>query len=138
MTKEQKNQIAELRAGGLSYAKIGEKLSISKDTVKTYCRRNPTPVSPDSAPQENFPDICRQCGKPIAQEEKKKPRLFCSKECREQWWHSHPEQIRQRAVYQFVCPGCGMPFTAYGNKGRKYCSHSCYINARFKGGESHE
>ena len=36
------------------------------------------------------------------------------------------------------CARCGKPFTAYGNAGRKYCSHSCYIADRFKGGDGNE
>ena len=36
MTNEQKKRIAELRGTGISYAKIGEALGISGDTVKTY------------------------------------------------------------------------------------------------------
>lgn len=30
-----------------------------------------------------------------------------------------------------ACAHCGKPFTAYGNKERKYCSHNCYISDRF-------
>ena len=36
MTNEQKRTIAELRSKGATYAKIGEALGISKDTVKSY------------------------------------------------------------------------------------------------------
>lgn len=67
-----------------------------------------------------------------------KPRVFCSDECRVKWWHEHPEKIKQRAVYSFTCAGCGGQFTAYGNSRRKYCSHGCYIRARFKGGDAGE
>lgn len=42
------------------------------------------------------------------------------------------------ATMCFVCPSCGREFTAYGNAGRKYCCHPCYIAARFKGGECRE
>jgi len=30
-----------------------------------------------------------------------------------------------------TCARCGKEFTSYGNKNRKYCSHDCYIKARF-------
>lgn len=42
------------------------------------------------------------------------------------------------AADSFTCAECGKPFTAYGNSKRKYCCHTCYIAARFKGGEQHE
>ena len=29
------------------------------------------------------------------------------------------------------CKNCGVMFTVYGNKHRKYCCHECYINDRF-------
>jgi len=69
----------------------------------------------------------------LIQPEGVKRRAFCSKEYREKWWHSHPEEIRQKAVYAFTCAGCGGQFTAYGNSKRKYCSHECYTRVRFKG-----
>jgi hypothetical protein len=36
-----------------------------------------------------------------------------------------------------VCQHCGKPFTDYANRHRKYCSHPCYIAARY-GGDQHE
>lgn len=79
-------------------------------------------------------DVCRECGKPLVQVDGMKRRVFCSKECRVKWWKEHPERLNQRAVYQYTCPHCGKPFSAYGNSKRKYCSHACYISDRFGGG----
>lgn len=138
MTNEQKRQIVKLRSTGISYAKIGEALGISGNTVKTYCLRNNVTIKEKAVPAKAIPTFCKECGAPITQTEKQKPRLFCSRACRENWWHSHPEQIKKKAVYDFRCAGCDKPFSAYGNKHRKYCSHECYINTRFKGGGSHE
>lgn len=138
MTHEQKRTIAELRSKGATYAKIGEALGISKDTVKSYCRRNNLSAPQDTPASDTAPSVCQECGAPLVQTEKQKTRIFCSRECRENWWHSHPEQIKKRAVYDFRCAGCGKPFSAYGNSHRKYCSHDCYITARFKGGGCHE
>ncbi len=61
-----------------------------------------------------------------------------SDKCRTVWWNSHPEAVNRKAVYSFTCAHCGKPFTAYGNAGRKYCSHACYIADRYKGGDEHE
>lgn len=138
MTNEQKQRIAELRSTGISYAKIGEALDISKDTIKTFCRRNNLTVKQEPSASNATPTVCRECGVSLVQTEKQKPRIFCSKECREKWWHSHPEKLNKKAVYTFQCAGCGKPFTSYGNRHRKYCSHECYIIARFKGGGCHE
>jgi len=34
-------------------------------------------------------------------------------------------------MYPAVCVRCGKEFLSYGNRKRKYCSHDCYIKARF-------
>lgn len=138
MTDEQKNTIARLRSTGVSYAKIGEAVGIPMNTVKTYCRRNNLSIPSELPVSDAAPSVCRECGSPIVQTEKQKTRVFCSRECREKWWHSHPEKLNKKAVYDFKCAGCGKLFSSYGNRHRKYCSHGCYINARFKGGGSHE
>ena len=49
------------------------------------------------------------------------------------WWNSHLHLVKRKAMYDFVCPTCGKSFSAYGNRNRKYCSHECYIEARFGG-----
>ena len=80
--------------------------------------------------------VCLGCGKPITQREGIKRVKFCCPSCRQAWWNSHPEKVNRKAIYSFTCACCGKPFTAYGNRGRKYCSHECYITDRFKGGEA--
>lgn len=133
MTDIQKLKILSLRDLGHGYADIATKLGISKDTVKSFCRRNGA-AGIRAAKQIERQDHCPQCGKKLIQAEKQKPRRFCSDQCRQAWWNAHPEMVKQRAVYSFVCPTCGKPFTAYGNSRRKYCSHQCYVQARFQGG----
>lgn len=133
MTTEQKSKILSLRDSGHGYAAIAAKVGISKDTVKSFCRRNGA-AGIRAAKQAEQRNRCPQCGKKLIQAEKKKPRRFCSDQCRQAWWNAHPEMVKQKAVYSFVCPTCGKPFTAYGNSRRKYCSHQCYVQARFQGG----
>lgn len=137
MTNSQKEQITLLRQKGCSYAVIGEKLNLSKDTIKTFCRRNNI-SSGSLKTAEIMSGRCRECGAKLIQTERRKKKVFCSQFCREKWWHAHPDKINQKAVYSFQCAGCGKAFTAYGNNHRKYCSHKCYINVRFKGGGTHE
>ena len=40
MTEEQKKQIIRLRKKGCGYTAVANKVGISKDTVKSFCRRN--------------------------------------------------------------------------------------------------
>lgn len=133
MTTEQKSQIFALRAQGCGYSTIAKAMELNKDTVKSFCRRNGA-AGIRAAKQAERQNCCPQCGKKLIQAEKQKPRRFCSDQCRQAWWNAHPEMVKQRAVYSFVCPTCGKSFTAYGNSRRKYCSHQCYVQARFQGG----
>jgi len=136
VANEQKKKIEYMRGMGESYAAIADALGISVNTVKSYCRRNglggrmAASVSTSVEPVA----VCKQCGNPLVQLQGMKPRKFCSPSCRSAWWAAHPQEIRQKAVYSFTCAKCSAGFTAYGNKGRKYCSHACYVADRFEKG----
>ena len=141
MTEGQKKEIKRLRESGAGYTAIAGKIGIPKETVRSFCRRNGLAGGAAKGGLEEGQaqeGSCRECGKPLQQTAGVKRRAFCSRECRVKWWHSHPGEVRQRAVYSFTCAGCGKPFTAYGNSKRKYCSHECYIRNRFKGGGGDE
>lgn len=131
MTNEQKDKIAEMRRQGCTYANIAEKLSVSENTIKTYCRR--TRLTNEKISETL---VCKQCGHPIEVKDKHKARQFCSDKCRAAWWYAN-RGGKSRTEYHLTCTNCGQPFVSAGNKARKYCSHQCYIGARF-GGDRHE
>jgi endogenous inhibitor of DNA gyrase (YacG/DUF329 family) len=131
LTSIQKDKILELRRSGTSYTVIAEKLNLPINSVKSYCRRNKL----KAVDVTGNGDKCKNCAKDIIPVKGQKKRIFCSAACRVQWWNSHPEQVKQKAVYEFTCPQCGKGFTAYGNAKRKYCSHECYIETRFGGAD---
>jgi endogenous inhibitor of DNA gyrase (YacG/DUF329 family) len=126
MTITQKSKISALRQKGESYNNIAEKLNISVNTVKSFCRRNNAPA--DSVVSKA---VCPQCGKQIITVAGRKPKKFCSDECRVAWWNSHQAEVSKKAYYTFKCAACGSDFTAYGNSTRRYCSHKCYCADRF-------
>ncbi len=128
LSDTQKNAIQNFRMAGLGYKAIADRLSLSRETIRSFCNRNSI-----SANDVHSGEVCRQCGKPIVQAPGTKHRIFCSDECRRAWWNAHPEAVKQKAVYEYICLHCGRPFTAYGNSHRKYCSHGCYIADRFGG-----
>lgn len=140
MTDEQKARIFRMRQKGMSYDAVAEALSLSKNTIKSYCRRNG--LSGKRAKTVEIPEestsFCPNCGKPVRQIPRRKHIRFCSSSCRQKWWNSHLYQVNRKAIYEFTCACCGRPFIAYGNAHRKYCSHACYIKARFKGGADSE
>ncbi len=127
MTNAQKQQIITLRKQGYGYIKIGQMLGISNNTVRSFCRRNIL----DRDTLTNTV-MCKQCGKPIKRASGRKPKKFCSDACRVLWWNKHLDCVKRKAIYEFTCANCGHPFSAYGNKGRKYCSQACYIADRYR------
>lgn len=139
MNDIQKDRIREMRAGGYGYVKIARELGLSENTVKSFCRRKGLngAVAAETAalPGDAESCACPCCGKEVRQVPGRKARKFCSDKCRNRWWNSHLEQVERKAHYEFVCACCKRPFTAYGNAGRKYCSHECYIKDRFGGGQ---
>ena len=136
MNNLQKYRILLLRANGESYNIIADALGLSVNTVKSYCRRNNITCNTSTSTPKNSSNqaFCRQCGKELPQIPHKKPMKFCSDECRVKWWNAHPDKVNKKAIYTFTCAYCQKIFTSYGNSNRKYCSHNCYINGRFKGG----
>jgi len=130
MTDNQKQQIITLRRNGAGYGTISNRLGISINTVKSFCRRKGLAAPPTDS-------ICEQCGKPIAQHTGRKRKRFCSDACRNNWWNDHLDLVKHKAVYTLNCMACGKQFTIYGNRHRKFCSHKCYIAYRF-GGVPHE
>lgn len=140
MTENQKTQIANMRKEGYGYIKIARALGLSENTVKSFCRRKKLNGRTDEAPHTAGPvrdgqHFCRCCGAEVAQIPGRKEKKFCSDRCRNKWWNSHLDQVKRKANYEFICPHCKKRFTVYGNAGRKYCCHECYIADRF-GGEA--
>ena len=137
MTKDEKNSIARMRKDGCSYSQIARELGLNENTVKTFCRRKGLTGTAVEMSEPVIPGVtekpCCQCGKPVIQYPGRKEKKFCSDACRNRWWNSHIGQVRRKAMYEYTCPSCGSTFYAYGNRNRKYCSHECYIEARFGG-----
>lgn len=125
MTNEHKDKIAEMRGQGCTYADIAENLLISENTIKTYCRR--ARLAKDAI---KATPVCKQCGCSIEIKDKYKVRQFCTDKCRAAWWYAN-RSGEFRTEYHLTCSNCGRPFVSVGNKARKYCSHRCYIAARF-------
>lgn len=132
MTEEQRMRIVFLRKAGNGYKKISQELLISENTVKSYCQRHK--IGKAETRLSNGEHCCQYCGKAVRQNPGRKAKKFCSDKCRNAWWNSHLDQVERKAHYEFVCAFCKKPFTAYGNAGRKYCSHACYVSDRFGGG----
>lgn len=123
MTKEQKKLILYYREQHMTYRQIGEKLGLSPDTVKTFCRRN---TLREDRTEASASSQCRNCGAPVHPLPGRRERLFCSPACRTAYWRKH-NLLGKDPRY---CAGCGALLTG-GSASRKYCSHACYIRHRF-------
>ena len=134
MNDFEKERIKRLRECGRSYGWIANELGLSKDTVKSHCRRygldGVAKVNLKGKPRDEVL-LCKTCGTVVIQTPGRKAKKFCSDRCRMKWWNSHADQVNKKATYDLVCMNCGCSFQAYGNSKRKYCCHECYVEDRF-------
>ncbi|HEM4248729.1 sigma-70 region 4 domain-containing protein [Streptococcus suis] len=125
MTPEQKESIMTLRADGLGYKAIATRLSISVNSVKSFCKRQKV-----SQPEKNNQE-CELCSHSFGVESKANNKRFCSNECRMKWWNRNKGNIRRVSQVEHSCQYCQKKFKAYLHERRKFCSHQCYIKERF-------
>ncbi len=97
-------------------------LSVSEGTVKSFFSRK-------KIKDEEIYVVCKNCKIPL--DKRSSNKKFCSDLCRYKWWRKNAEGNR-KCVKINVCKNCNKKFGSYDNKERKYCSHACYINDRFK------
>lgn len=145
MTDAQKQNIQLLRGQGLPFSRVAQEVGLSVNTVKSFCRRNGVPANSASKESEikeckekeaNIKDdgpraFCKCCGQPLRHLPKAKPKQFCGDACRAKWWNAHRDDLNRQAMSATTCAHCGAMFMSYTKTGRKYCSHACYIAARF-------
>ena len=62
MTDAEKEMIRFLRMEGLGYGAVAERLGLSENTVKSYCRRNHL----TGVAAKERAKVCRECGVPLA------------------------------------------------------------------------
>lgn len=140
MTEAEKSLLVKYRQQGKGCAEIARLLNVSANTVKSYMQRNRVVV--DAAPAVPVAPVrpriqkgcCKQCGITLTQAEHSREKQFCSDKCRLQWWHEHRGSSK-RAV-EHICPECNRVFST--DRTQKYCSHECYILARFGGKKVNE
>jgi endogenous inhibitor of DNA gyrase (YacG/DUF329 family) len=121
-----------MRLKGKSFATIADALGLSRNTVKSFCLRN-TRVDPseNKATAVNK-GVCDQCGKGFTLCPGHRQRRFCSDHCRMVWWNTHRDLLKSNAKVEHTCACCGKRFMGYEQQRRKYCSHACYITARYR------
>lgn len=127
MTQDKKNRIIELRNAGIGYGEIAKELNMEKSAVHKFCSRNLNNASST---------ICKCCGKKIVQIKKLKKRVFCSAECRNNWWNKNRNMLKISHVIK--CLECGCEFDYGKHKEQKFCSFYCYNKHRSIGGEANE
>lgn len=138
MTDYERQKIYELRIKGLGYKAIANILGLTRDSVRSFCKRNNlagngkvVSMNVEVMKEKNL--LCLHCGKLMKIKDKGRPRKFCSDECRRTWWKKNQDKRNKKetAIYSYTCLNCGKEFSVYGNKKRKFCSHDCYIKYRF-------
>ena len=131
MNQQQRELILKLRAQGMSYGKIAAATGLSSNTVKSFCRRNPTGSLPAKTVAVAIPERCPQCNSLLVQTSGHRQKRFCSEKCRRLWWAAHPEKMNRNAFSPVTCLCCGKSFLQYGTRPRKFCSRPCYLEHRY-------
>lgn len=133
ITPQQEEKIVLLRNQGLGYRLIAEKLGLSRDAVRYYCRQHHLERSDPDDSNSGEGKCCRQCGRVLPESPTGRKRAFCSDQCRWKWWHTHNDdgQRPSGSMETLSCPNCGKIFTVQKSKHRRYCSFDCYIRDRF-------
>lgn len=80
MTEPEKQRILKLRNEGRSYQEIASALLLSENTIKSFFRRTKV---------QNKNEMCKNCGKKLNLLEKRKPKTFCSNNCRIAFWRKN-------------------------------------------------
>lgn len=122
MNEIQKHKLIRLKKQGRSYKEIASALSISESTIKSFFRRQ-------KLKSKEVYTVCKNCGAEL--EKRCGSKKFCSDLCRYKWWRKNAEGNREYLKIN-ICKNCSKKFKSYDNKDRKYCSHECYIENRFK------
>lgn len=130
MDKIQIDEILEQRKDGQSMGQISKNTGIPVSTVKSYFRRHKPVGKKEDNTKSASAEFCQQCGKAIKKGGRGKPKRFCKESCRRAWWKAHKDSIGSDSP-QIKCAYCGKSFVSYESRKRKYCSHECYIHARF-------
>ena len=130
MTDAEKARVVEYRRHGMGCAEIARLLNVSANTIKSFLQRNRVIVESVQVEQTKTvmqKECCKQCGALLTRTGRSREKQFCSDKCRLQWWHEHRGSSK-RAV-EHICPECQRVFST--DRAQKYCSHECYILARF-------
>ena len=123
MTTDERKRIERLRKSGNSFSRISEITGLSPDSIRMYCKRN------GIAPNGDKTSRCLECGKELLPKGRGRTALFCSDTCRVLYWRTQKYSTKDRS-YLHICNRCGDEFFS-AKSSRKYCSHTCYIKARF-------
>jgi endogenous inhibitor of DNA gyrase (YacG/DUF329 family) len=153
----EREKALKLYSAGYGYKTIGKMMSISYNTVKSWIRRHGVrrsnkqdegnseseqininltvpefyDVVVDNDGNEYVQGMCLVCGKPVGQKVYSKVKMYCCDKCRNIYWTHHRGKRETKALYRIECLKCEKVFESYGNAKRKYCTHECYVAARF-------
>ena len=114
-------KLLEMRGAGMTFSQIAAALGVSRNTVKSHCRRAGQPSA--EAGQKS----CVHCGQLFSIRGR---RRFCSNTCRYAWNYQHRVLGADNAVSK-NCECCGKPFFSYPSSHRKFCSRHCYTAGRY-------
>ena len=135
MDEIQRQKIRKLREQGYGYLRISEKLDISPNTIRSFCKKENTDGYIKNGEllkgKENLA-VCMQCNKKFYQIAGRKNKKFCSSSCCKVYWSIHKDKQRRLVPQKYNCQVCGKEFYEYPSRNRKFCSRKCYYASKCK------
>lgn len=113
LNSDQISRIEDLLCEGKSIRYISSTLGFSRNTIAR--------IASEMKEGGTTGLRCINCHKPIEDPNKYKPRKFCSDRCRFEWHNNR----KRKASYICSCVNCGIIFTSYGNRNKRFCSDEC-------------
>ena len=122
MTTEEATKAIKLFKEGKGYRAISKELRLPLTTIASFIQKH----------KENL-DIawCAFCGKEMKPQVGNRTKRFCSDQCRTKYWNSKKKVETRKSSVKRICECCGLPFIDFQNRGRRFCSRSCYLRKRY-------
>lgn len=94
MTEDQKELIAKMRHFGYGYRRIADKVELSRDIVRNYCKKIGLDGKADDILKSPIYEgnVCIRCGAPLVNPPTGRKRKYCSLACKKNGKHSIPRK----------------------------------------------
>ena len=122
MTTEEATKIMKMHKDGKGYKTISKELNIPVPSIVSFIKRHQN---------DKGKAWCAFCGEEMKPQVGNRIKRFCSDKCRSKYWNHRKRIEGRKSSIKRICECCGLPFIDFQNRGRRFCSRSCYLRKRY-------